>query len=463
MIVGGGDGEWAAAAIARKLESRVENQGSRPGHSDGFSVSSSDPRLPEVLEARDAVVAIVPSGSPRRSLRRVDEELLRARRQVPRPRARGAESLATADMVSLLATALIALGALLVIGVGVSRPTQTIIPLYAALVPIGGIFGIPVPLPPPFNSLSSLVGAIVILSTVLHILLYGRGRIPSLPVAVWFIFLSWSAMTAFWAQLPTAAVEELRLALPLVLLMAAVGVLPSEGNDVGAVRVAIVIGGAVIGAYALALLSTGSALPIHGTAQRFSIASDPSQTNPNQLAAGLILPLIFSLDLVLWGHGPYLRAGTWKLVGAIGALLVSAALIMTGSRGGVIAAMTAFLLILFFTWRWHPEVRRSVIRLVVGVFVTVALLGFASFAATMLSPEGRWADLASIDPVQRLASTKRDRPAAQTSGPRAMRPVDDTARWSGGWEFPDRVHGPIRHIWRRAERWPSPAGSQPLR
>jgi O-antigen ligase len=308
--------------------------------------------------------------------------------------------------VSLIATALIALGALLVIGVGVSRPTQTIIPLYAALVPIGGIFGIPVPLPPPFNSLSSLVGATVILSTVLHILLSGRGRIPSLPVAVWFVFLSWSAMTAFWAQLPTAAVEELRLALPLVLLMAVVGILPSDGNDVGAVRVAIVIGGAVIGAYALALLTTGSALPIHGTAQRFSIASDPSQTNPNQLAAALILPLVFSLDLVLWGHGPHMRPRKWKLVGAVSALLVGVALIMTGSRGGVIAAMTAFVFILFFTWRWHAEVRRSVIRLVVGVFVMVALLGFASFAASTLSPEGRWADLASIDPVQRLTSTE---------------------------------------------------------
>ena len=308
--------------------------------------------------------------------------------------------------MSLLAAALIALGALLVFGAGISRPTQTIIPLYAALIPIGGVFGISVPIPPPFNSLSSLIGGIVIIATVLHILLYGRGRIPSLPVAVWFIFLSWSAITAFWAQLPTAAVEELRLALPLVLSMAVVGVLPSEGNDVGAVRVAIVIGGAVIGAYALALLATGSAFPIHGTAQRFSIASDPSQSNPNQLAAALILPLIFSLDLVVWGHGPHMRPGTWKLVGATSALLIGVALIMTGSRGGVIAAVTAFLLILFFTWRWHPEARRSVIRLVVGVFVTVALLGFASFVATTLSPEGRWADLASIDPVQRLTSTE---------------------------------------------------------
>ena len=75
VIVSGGDAEWAAAAVARKLESRLENQGQRRGRLDGFSFSSTDPRLPEVLEASNAVVAIVPSGSPRRSLRRVDEEL----------------------------------------------------------------------------------------------------------------------------------------------------------------------------------------------------------------------------------------------------------------------------------------------------------------------------------------------------------------------------------------------------
>jgi O-antigen ligase len=307
--------------------------------------------------------------------------------------------------VSVLVYSLIALGALLVIGVGVSRPTL-IIPIYAALVPIGGVFGIPVPLPPPFNSLSSLLGGILILTTILHVLLYGRGRIPSLPVAVWFVFLSWCAMTAFWAQQPAAAVEELKLAVPFILLMAVVGVLPSGGKDFGVVRVAIVAGGVVIGAYALVLLMSGSALPIHGTTERFSIASAPDQTDPNQLAAALILPLILSLDLILWGHGPRLRPRTWKVVGAGGALLISIALIMTGSRGGVIAALTAFVFILIFVWRWHPQARRSVIRLITGVIVTVALLGFASFVAISLSPQGRWASVASIDPVRRLIRTE---------------------------------------------------------
>src|SRR5262245_24775842 len=83
------------------------------------------------------------------------------------------------------------------------------------------------PLPPPFNSLSSVLGGIVIVAAVLHVLLYGRGRIPSQPVAVWFLFLSWCGMTTFWAQLPAAAVEELKLGVPLILLMASISLLPS--------------------------------------------------------------------------------------------------------------------------------------------------------------------------------------------------------------------------------------------
>jgi O-antigen ligase len=307
--------------------------------------------------------------------------------------------------VSTLGTALIALGTLLVLVVGIARPTRTIIPLYAALVPIGGVFRIPIPLPPPFNTLSSLIGGIAIFATMMHVVLYRRTRIPSFPVAVWLIFLSWSAVTVFWAQLPAATVQELLIALPLVLLMVVVGILPSGREDVGAVRLAIVIGGAMIGAYALGLLINGSSLPIHGSAERFSIATDPSQTNPNQIAATLLLPLIFSLDLVIWGRGPRLRPRTWRFVGAGSSLLITVALILTGSRGGVIAAAIGFLLILFFTWRWYPHIRRAVLGLVAGALLTVVLVGLGSFVAAKLWPQGGWRDQ-SIAPLLRLTSVE---------------------------------------------------------
>jgi O-antigen ligase len=305
-----------------------------------------------------------------------------------------------------IGTALIALGVAIMFVLGIRRPTRTIIPLYAALVPIGGVFRIPFPLPTPFNTLSSLVGGVAILATMVHIVSRGRARIPTLAVASWLIFLSWSTVTAFWAQLPTATAAELQIALPLVLLMVVVGALPASGDDVSAVRLAIVVGGAVIGGYALVLLISGSSLPVQGFTERFSIATDPSQTNPNQLAAALLLPLILSLDLVIWGRGPRLRPVIWKIIGACSSLLVGVALILTGSRGGVIAAAASFFLFLILAWRWHPDIRRSVLHLVSGALLTVVLLGFATFVAVQLSPEGRWATLGSIDPLRRLTSVE---------------------------------------------------------
>jgi O-antigen ligase len=268
------------------------------------------------------------------------------------------------------------------------------------------VLQLPVPLPSPFNTLSSLIGGVAILATTMHIVVRGRARIPSLAVAAWLFFFSWTIMSAFWAQLPKATVAELQIALPLVLLMVVVGFLPVSWDDVSVVRLAIVVGGAVIGCYALVLLITGSSLPVQGFTERFSIATDPSQTNPNQLAAALLLPLILSLDLAIWGRGPKLRPSAWKIFGGLSSLLISVALILTGSRGGVIAAATGFVLVLIFAWRWHPQVRRSVLHLVAGTLLTVVVLGLASFVAVQLSPEGRWASIGSIDPLRRLTSTE---------------------------------------------------------
>lgn len=75
MIVDGGGSVWAAAAVARELQARAGDKSTHREPTDRFSISSSDPRLSEILEARDAVVAIVPTGAPRRSLERLDEEI----------------------------------------------------------------------------------------------------------------------------------------------------------------------------------------------------------------------------------------------------------------------------------------------------------------------------------------------------------------------------------------------------
>jgi O-antigen ligase len=296
---------------------------------------------------------------------------------------------------------LAALGTLAIFGLGVVRPARTIVPLYAALVPIGSVFELPVPLPPPFNTLSSLVGAMAILATIVHIVLYGRARVPTTPVAIWLVFLSWCVVTTFWAQRPSAALEEILIAVPLVLLLLVVGMLRTDSEDLHSIQLAVVVGGASVGAYAVVMLVLGSSLPIHGTAQRFSVATDPSQTNPNQVAAMLLLPLLLSLGMTIWGRGSHARSRAWRRFGGACSLLIAVALLLTGSRGGVIAVTSGFLLFLFFSWRWYPEVRRAVVGLVVGTVMTIVVVGTSYLAVAKLSTEDGWVARSSA-PIQRM-------------------------------------------------------------
>jgi O-antigen ligase len=295
----------------------------------------------------------------------------------------------------------------LVVGLTVSvfllvRPTRTIIPLYAGMIPVGSLVKLPIPLPAPFNSLSSVLGAIAIAAVLGHVIVYRQGRIPSIPVAAWVAFLAWAMVTTFWAVDWRAAVDVIFVASPLVLMMVVVGITLTDELDLDALRIGIICGGIAVGGYALFLLLTGSALPVHGTTERFSVASTAEETNPNQLAASLLLPMVLSMEWIFTGGPPWWRPALWRALGAIGATLVIVAIVMSGSRGGVLAALIGFVLTLVFWWRRVPEVRPRVTRVIAATLFTVIGLGSLIFVLLSVFPEGRVADTLRSDAIQRL-------------------------------------------------------------
>ena len=161
-------------------------------------------------------------------------------------------------MAQPLAVLLIAAVAILGFLAAIVRPTATVLPAYAALVPVGDVIAVPLPLPSPFNSLSSLIGAVAIAAMLAHVLVFGRGRVPSLPVAAWLLFAGWCAATVLWARHPADGARELTVALPLVLLVVVVAILPRRDGDLERLRLILVLGGVAVGAYALFLLGTGA-------------------------------------------------------------------------------------------------------------------------------------------------------------------------------------------------------------
>lgn len=258
----------------------------------------------------------------------------------------------------------------------VRRPLRTILPVYAATLPVGSVISLSLPLPPPFNTVSSMLGGLTMAACILHVAVHRRGRAPTIPVAMWLFFLAWAALSTFWAVDPGAAYEKLLVATPLVVLLLMIALVPADDADLDALRLGIIVSGVVVGLYALYLFLTGGALPAHGTAgERFSLATEAGETNPNILAASLLLPLVLSTERLLLGGQRWLRARSWRLLGAAGVILIFVALLLTGSRGGLIAAVAAFLLMLY-TARRIPEARPAIRRTTVGILLLV-VVGFA--------------------------------------------------------------------------------------
>jgi O-antigen ligase len=339
--------------------------------------------------------------------------------------------------MTLLAGATAAIVALTVAGVFVTRPARTILPLYAGMIPVGSIVKLPVPLPAPFNSLSSVLGAVAIAALVGHVIVFRRARIPSLPVAAWMAFFAWAMLTTFWAVDWRAAIDLLFVALPLVVMMIVIGITRTDAGDLDALRLAIVLGGIIVGVYATVLLMTGSALPIHGTTERFSVASSSDQTNPNQLAATLLLPLILSVDLIITGGPWWGRSVIWRISGAIGAVTMIIAIIMSGSRGGALAAGIGLLLTLWLWWRRVPEARPSIKRLVATTLLFLLVVSATLFVSARVFPEGRVATIMRGDAVQRLVNLETGSSGRSEIWGTGLLACERHCGWGGGLDsFP---------------------------
>lgn len=215
------------------------------------------------------------------------------------------------------------------------RPPRELLALYAFVVPFGS--GVEFPLPRGFDNLSSLVGAAVIFGLALY-LVGGRGRASGLPVVAlpWFLLLVWAAMSVLWSV-------DVGRSVPLVIALLAVGLLYVTAVHVTAdtrfllwLAAAAAAGGLLLAANALRLAATGQIEQVSGQSSRF--ASEGG--DPNHTAAALLLPLA----LTLWWSVDA-DSTSRRMAGRLGALLLLSAIVLTGSRGGLVAAIVALAVI----------------------------------------------------------------------------------------------------------------------
>jgi O-antigen ligase len=301
-----------------------------------------------------------------------------------------------------------ALGATLM-KVFVTKPSRTIVPLYAASLPIASAIDLPIPLPAPLNTLSSLLGAIAILTCAAHLLIQRRARIPSATAGIWALFLGWVCLTGFWAMDPTASFNTVLIASSLIALMLIIAALPLDEKDFEVIRLAVMLSGLIVGLYAVFLQAAGARFPIHAVGGRFSLSADPEKTDPNILAASLLMPLGLAFEQMILGASGWWAHWRSRALGTTIALFTTVAILFTASRGGLVSALLVFVGTLFYCTRipgGTSRVKRVLRNIAVSLLGAVLVGALATYffpgistriQARLLNP-----------PVQRLINVQAD-------------------------------------------------------
>lgn len=283
------------------------------------------------------------------------------------------------QLAALLALAFLPAAATLLL-VGFRRPLHVLLPCFAAVVPYGSALA-PPGLPPRYASASSLLGYALIAALAWKFV-SGRWQVGHLPLAVpvWLLFVAVAGATTFWSLEPQDSAVSFVTMAGIVVLYLLVKLSPVDRDCLVRTERAVLLGGVAGGCYALYQLVFG-ALPedLAGT-PRFG----EELTDPNHLASALTLPVALAAWRVVTAGTRNRRVA---YVATVAVLLL--AIVLTGSRGGTVAAVLAIAV----TVALSP--RRATAMVSTGLAVAVLAVPL------MLSPSLTPDRLTDTDPTSR--------------------------------------------------------------
>ena len=263
----------------------------------------------------------------------------------------------------------------LLISVGISAlraPLRVLLPIYAALIPFGSGITVPIGVPPPFNTVTTLAGIAVIVILAARLLLLGGARTIHPSVPAWLLFTGFNGVTFLWSIDRSATLDRFVILTSLVALYAIVLLVPITREDVERLKTGIVVGATAACAYGFVLLLTGR-LPEEGAGlPRFATAGGVGDAaDPNITAAVLVLPLVLAVSKTMRAERALLR-----MAYAGATLLIGTGLLLTASRGGLLGALVAVVVLVA-----HEKRPAVITSSVIAVALVVGAVGF------LLAPE----------------------------------------------------------------------------
>jgi O-antigen ligase len=220
-----------------------------------------------------------------------------------------------------------------------------------------------------------LTGAVLALSWLAAVTLSEQRRqrtFPAVhPVMLWVAvaFLAWAALSLVWAEDSRAALTSVGRYVPNVLLLVIVYSALRTSRDAPWPFAAFVAGAGISAAYGLV-----AAPDVSDSAELDRVTGTVG--DPNELAALLVVGLILGAALAV----PARRAPALRLLAAGAAGLCALGLLLSLSRGGLVALAVALAASFFVAGRWRR--RMAAVGLVV-------VLGTVIFYLAFVSPESR--------------------------------------------------------------------------
>jgi O-antigen ligase len=216
-------------------------------------------------------------------------------------------------------------------------PLRYALPAYAVSIQFSSLISVG---PGPFGSVSSLLGVLLGVSLLAQ-LITARPASPRLPlvVPVWLAFLALCGFSLFWSIDPEETASRFAVLSSLVLLFVALALTRFDRAAFERFETALIVGGVLVVCYGLAQMMFLGGFPTpDGGAARFG----NDLLGPNNQAASLLLPIAISAGRALRGS---IR---WRVVHGAALLLLALGVVMTGSRGGLLAMLVTLGAIVVF-------------------------------------------------------------------------------------------------------------------
>ena len=255
-------------------------------------------------------------------------------------------------------------------GYAMRRPVL-LLAVYAAIVPFGSWLAVP-GIEGSFGTFSTLAAVAIMGLLLLHLLLGGEraAEIPA-PLPWWTLLVFAIMLTLGWSIVPSRTLEGIVVLVSLLLFYVVASLVDVRPAELTAIGTASVVAGALVGITAAVQFATGTmALEPVTEVPRFALAGGGGDVgDPNITAAGLLLPLsIAAFRLVERGRPPPRR-----LMIGVAVVLIVGAILLTGSRGGILGIVVVAAVLLLADPAHRPRLRHVALAVLATGVLAVGL------------------------------------------------------------------------------------------